>query len=75
MTQTLRDYFAATASEEDIRYYRDKVTLVDKVMKDVHGYRTVHNTLPDNWRQQARYIHADMMLQAREIRQERKQNV
>lgn len=50
---TLRDYFAAHASDADIEAMRERT-------KREHGLFE-----PDNWRQVARFMHADLMLKAR----------
>ena len=52
---TLRDYFAAHASEEDI-----------KAQAEVIRYSSTLGILPDGWRVVARYMHADAMLAAHE---------
>ncbi|MEO0002457.1 MAG: hypothetical protein RLZZ22_149 [Pseudomonadota bacterium] len=52
---TLRDYFAAKASEEDIAEY----------MPATMGEARLH---PNRTRQWARYQHADAMLRAREAK-------
>lgn len=54
---TLRDYFAAKATEEDI-----------KAASKFVGYVEINGVTcdPPNKRQLARYIHADAMLKARE---------
>lgn len=50
----LRDYFAAKASEEDI-----------KAQAEVIRSSSTLGILPDGWRVVARYMHADAMLAAR----------
>ena len=52
---TLRDYFAAKASEEDI-----------KAQAEVIRSSSTLGILPDGWLAVARYMHADAMLAARE---------
>ena len=52
---TLRNYFAAKASEEDI-----------KAQAEVIRSSSTLGILPDGWRVVARYMHADAMLAARE---------
>jgi hypothetical protein len=62
---SLRDYFAAHATEEDICIALDSVNKVD-VIKDLgNGTKAIKRLYPDNARQIARYIHADLMLEAR----------
>lgn len=55
---TLRDYFAAKASEADI------MAMQHKVPREVDG--VTYTDLPPNWRQTARYLHADAMLAERD---------
>lgn len=57
INMTLRDYFAAKATEEDIKKASKFVGAVE-----IDGVLCAH----PNERQLARYIHADMMLKARE---------
>ena len=64
---TLRDYFAAKASDKDIDKMREFVPAVDKVKDLGDGNKRVfYGAEPDNWRQVARYLHADAMLKARQ---------
>ena len=67
----LRDYFAAQASEEDIHFVKPLIPSVTEVLVNpTTGRREVlHNRLPKHWRQVARYIHADLMMDARRERQ------
>ncbi len=51
---TVRDYFAAHASDSDIKHWEDVLRL-----------RSDHRMLPDGWRAIARYMHADAMIAAR----------
>ena len=65
---TLRDWFATHATEEDIEALRN---LMPKVVEIRNNYGPgpafiEHRTEPKNWRQVARYLHADMMLKARQ---------
>ena len=62
---TLRDYFAAHATEEDICVALDSVKQVETVKDSGKGYKVIRKELPENARQIARYIHADLMLKAR----------
>lgn len=62
---TLRDYFAAKASEEDIARMMKLVPEV-KFVRTTGGISRVCTELPTHARQIARYIHADAMLKARE---------
>ncbi len=63
---TLRDYFAAHATEEDICTAMDLVKKVEVVRDLGNGHKVIERGYPDNTRQIARYIHADAMLRARE---------
>ena len=63
----LRDYFAAHASDADVEALRDSVPRCTMVVDDggFGNKRVMHNALPTNWRQIARYLHADRMLAVR----------
>lgn len=62
---TLRDYFAAEASEEDIKHFRPKGFNEEYVIDLGHGRKEIA-IRPAMWtREQARYIYADAMLEAR----------
>jgi hypothetical protein len=63
---TLRDYFAAHATEEDICTAMDLVKKVEVVRDLGNGHKVIERGYPDNTRQIARYIHADQMLKARD---------
>ena len=63
---TLRDYFAAHATEEDICTAMDLVKKVERVRDLGNGHKVIERGYPDDTRQIARYIHADAMLKARE---------
>ncbi len=63
---TLRDYFAAHATEEDICTAMDLVKKVEQVRDLDSGHKVIERGYPDNTRQLARYIHADAMLKARD---------
>lgn len=56
---TLRDYFAAHASLDDLVAQREAIRMDQR---NKHGI----GILPDNWVARARYMHADAMLAARE---------
>ena len=51
---TLRDYFAAKATDEDV-----------KAMTEVLREVSACGPLPTGWRSTCRYMHADAMLKAR----------
>ena len=58
MGMTLRDYFAANASEQDVALQGEVIR--EKIIS-AHGI----GILPDSWRPTARYMHADAMLAER----------
>ncbi len=62
---TLRDYFAAHATEEDICTAMDLVKKVEQVRDLGNGHKVIESGYPYNSRQIARYIHADALLKAR----------
>ena len=62
---TLRDYFAAHATEEDICIALDLVKKVELMIDAGDGIKAIKRVYPENARQLARYIHADLMLNAR----------
>lgn len=64
---TLRDYLAAHATEEDIKALRSSVPRVTEIRNNYGpGPAFSENRAePKNWRQVARYLHADLMLKAR----------
>jgi hypothetical protein len=57
---TLRDYFAANASEEDVRRQGE-------VMRSAQIACAGIGILEDGWQIKARYMHADAMLRARVV--------
>ncbi len=61
---TLRDYFAAKASDADIEDLRER-TKRQTVQINSMGRREISLVVPRDWRQIARYIHADAMLAER----------
>lgn len=62
---TLRDYFASSASANDIERHLQDVPHVEKVVAD-GAIRRVVRGLPDNAHEFAKYRYADAMLKARE---------
>jgi hypothetical protein len=60
---TLRDYFAARASEEDLKV-QSKI-MSDQIRARMSREQFCFACLPDDWRVKARYMHADAMLKAR----------
>lgn len=62
---TLRDYFAAHASEEEIQAMANRIPTVECVKTRPGGGGEIVCEKPVNWRQIARYMHADAMLAAR----------
>lgn len=63
---TLRDYFAAHASEEDIKYWQPMGVEVTKVRELGNGSKQIYAAPGMYTREQARYRYADAMLKARE---------
>lgn len=65
---TLRDWFATHATEADIQAARHLVPMVTEVLNNFGPGPafTEGRVEPKNWRQVARYLHADMMLKARQ---------
>ena len=63
---TLRDYFAAKASEEDINEHIWKGHTEDYVTTDGYGKKLVIQRQAMWTREEARYRYADAMLKARE---------
>ena len=63
---TLRDYFAAKASEEDINQHIWKGHKEDFVAIDGYGKKTVLQREEMRTREEAKYQYADAMLKARE---------
>ena len=63
---TLRDYFAAHASEADVESMRDKIDRPEQVLKDEATGRCqiIQGQLPPDWRSLARFMFADQMIQA-----------
>lgn len=55
---TLRDYFAVYASRQDVEAQAEVIR--EQVQKE-NGI----GILPDGWQGKARYMHADLMLEAR----------
>jgi hypothetical protein len=62
---TLRDYFAAKASEDDINEHVWKGHTEDFVTTDGYGNKTVIKRQAMWTREQAKYRYADVMLKAR----------
>lgn len=66
---TLRDHLAALASDGDIESYRHAIPKVNTMLKETWpGGPSSVLALPHNWRQIARYMHADAMLAARGVK-------
>ena len=63
---TLRDYFAAHASEGDIQKWANVVPNIEQVFDEGNGRKRLGFAPPPNVREIARYMHADAMLAARE---------
>lgn len=63
---SLRDYFAAHASEEDIQKESRALEEVFMIVTGGDGSKRTIMAAPKNWRQTCRYLHADAMLRARQ---------
>ena len=61
---TLRDYFAAKASEDDIKYWQPMGVMVEKI-RDSSNRKSIYHEAGMYTREQARYRFADAMLAAR----------
>ncbi len=62
---TLRDYFAARASEEDIQRHLFTGRIVEVVVERTNGRKEIDKQPEFQTREQARYAFADAMLAAR----------
>ncbi len=62
---TLRDYFAAKASEEDIQRHLFTGRIVEVVVERTNGRKEIDKQPEVQTREQARYAFADAMLAAR----------
>ena len=62
---TLRDYFAAKASEEDIKAHQEG-GVKEQVVDDLNGRKKIVYCNVRYTREQAKYRYADAMLKARE---------
>ena len=62
---TLRDYFAAKATEEDINAHREG-PMEEHIGSDVNGRKYITHRSTRYTREQAKYIYADAMLKARD---------
>jgi hypothetical protein len=62
---TLRDYFAAKASDEDIAVIMAGMPDTERIFKGPDGGKQIIRSRPENARQIARYMHADAMLKER----------
>ena len=62
---TLRDYFAAKASEEDIQRHLFTGRTVEVVVERTNGRKEIDKQPEVQTREQARYAFADAMLAAR----------
>jgi hypothetical protein len=63
-TPTLRDYFAASASEGDIKFWMPMGHLVEKV-RESYGQKSIYHEPGMFTREQARYRYANAMMEAR----------
>jgi hypothetical protein len=64
---SLRDYFAAKASEKDIEYWMPKGFTETVIQRDPNGKCYEIRQVATWTREQARYRYADAMLKAREL--------
>ena len=62
---TLRDYFAAKASEEDIEKWRPKGYNEEYVIETPEGRKKICSRAAMYTREQAKYRYADAMIEAR----------
>jgi hypothetical protein len=62
---TLRDYFAAKATEEDINAHREG-PMQEHIVDDVNGRKFITHRSTRYTREQAKYRYANAMLKARE---------
>ena len=62
---SLRDYFAAKASEEDIKAHQDG-GVKEQVVDDMNGWKSIVHCSVRYTREQAKYRYADAMLKARQ---------
>jgi hypothetical protein len=63
---TLRDYFAAKASEDDIAEHSSKGFIEEYVFDLGNGRKELRNREARRTREEAKYQYADAMLKARE---------
>lgn len=63
----LRDYFAIRASEEDIQNHLLTGRVIDVVLQDGTGRKTIEQRPEYRTREQARYAFADSMMEARKL--------
>ena len=60
---SLREYFAAHATDGDVSALRGLVPTCTKIKVGPNGMKhVIYGAEPDNWRALARYMHADLML-------------
>jgi hypothetical protein len=64
----LLDFLAAHASEEDIQSVKHLIKERQITLKNPTTGYTMTWSLPKHWRQLARYLHADLMMDARRER-------
>lgn len=62
---TLRDYFAAHATDDDICSAMERIPKVETVRDLGNGHKVIERGYPPNIRQMARFMHADAMLAER----------
>lgn len=69
---TDRDYFAIHASEEDVLEMKQYIKEVTNLNEGISGTKFYTQGLPKDWRQIARYLHAEKMLSQSLIRNNHK---
>ena len=62
---TLRDYFAAKATEEDINAHQEGPMVEEHIFSDEDGSKLITHRRTRYTREQAKYLYADAMLKAR----------
>ena len=61
---SIRDYFAARASEEDIKAHQEG-GVKEQIVDDLYGRKKIVHCRVQYTREQAKYRYADAMLEAR----------
>ena len=61
---TLRDYFAAKATEDDVKAHQEG-PITDHIVEGANGYKHIVKRSTTYTREQAKYRYADAMIKAR----------